>query len=110
MANFTATQKREHAVLNKIQNELAFFADRQMMTVSSSVNSTVPLAFNLDAFELIDGDIDFTPGSQQLTDSTESTACMNSQAPAVDHDSVNAGPDSLEWFSRLLQNAATRAS
>ena len=106
MANGTATQKREHAVLNKIQNELAFFADRQMMTVSTTADSTVPLAFNLDAFELFDGDIDFTPGSHQQA---ESAACL-SQAPAENHDSVSAGPDSLEWFSRLLQNAATRAS
>ena len=110
MANFTATQKREHAVLNKIQNELSFLSDRQTMAVSCPVNSTVPLAFHLDAFELIDGNIDFAPGSQQLSDGTDRTACMNSQAPAVDHDSVNAGPDSLEWFSRLIQNAAARAS
>lgn len=106
MANFTATQKREHAVLNKIQNELAFFAERPMMTVSNSTNTTVPLAFNLDAFELIDGDIDFTPGSHQPADAT----CVASHAPVDIHESVNAGPDSLEWFSALLQNAAARAS
>jgi hypothetical protein len=104
MANFTATQKREHAVLNKIQNELAFFADRQMMSVSNSTNTTVPLAFNLDAFEITDGDIDFTPGSVQAT---SDITCV-SQTPVQSHDSDSA-VDSLEWFSRLLQNAA-RAS
>ena len=107
MANFSAAQKREHAVLNKIQNELAFFQDRQTMTVASSANSSVPHVFNLDAFELTDGDIDFTPGSQQPpTDATYAA----SHAPVENHDSVDAGPDSLEWFSRLLQNAAARAS
>jgi hypothetical protein len=107
MANFSAAQKREHAVLNKIQNELAFFQDRQSMTVAGSINSSVPHVFNLDAFELIDGDFDFTPGSQQPTTDAIHAA---SHAPVENHDSVNAGPDSLEWFSRLLQNAAARAS
>ena len=106
MANFSAAQKREHAVLNKIQNELAFMADRQTMTVASSANSSVPLVFNLDAFELTDGNFDFTPGD--LHASTD-IARHGASLPAQKHDSDGAGPDSLEWFSRLLQNAA-RAS
>jgi hypothetical protein len=106
MANFSAAQKREHAVLNKIQNELGFCADRQVMTVANPVNSSVPPVFNLDAFELTDG-LDFTPGSQQQTPDATYAA---SYAPVENHDSVNAGPDSLEWFSTLLQNAAARAS
>lgn len=107
MSNFTAAQKREHAVLNKIQNELAFFADRQVMNVSSAASTSVPLVFNLDAFELIDGEFDFTPTNHQAK-SDYTSVCA--PAPAQSHESEGAGPDSLEWFSRLLQNAATRAS
>lgn len=107
MSNFTAAQKREHAVLNKIQNELAYFADRQVMNVSNAANSSVPLVFNLDAFELIDGDIDFTPGNHHAQPDFTSVCAP---APAQSHESDGAGPESLEWFSRLLQNAASRAS
>lgn len=103
MANFTAAQKREHAVLTKIQNELAFMADRQTMTVAGSTNSSVPLVFNLDAFELTDGNIDFTPASH------EAPADIPILGVSTPSQIDGAGPDSLEWFSRLLQNAA-RAS
>lgn len=106
MANFSAAQKREHAVLTKIQNELSFFQDRQTMTVASSANSSVPLAFNLDAFELTDGDIDFTPGNLH---GTADNVNHGASTQAQKHESDGAAPDSLEWFSRLLQNAA-RAS
>ncbi len=106
MANFSAAQKREHAVLNKIQNELAYFADKQTMTVANSANSSVPLVFNLDAFEITDG-IDFTPGCTQAPADIPSHGATT---PAQIHESDSAGPDSLEWFSRLLQNAAARAS
>ncbi len=106
MANFSAAQKREHAVLNKIQTELQFFADRQVMTVANEPDRSVPLVFNLDAFQLTDGNIDFTPGSLQAPQDN-SSLCATSLAPSPESDS--AGPDSLEWFSRLLQNAA-RAS
>lgn len=105
MANFSAAQKREHAVLTKIQTELEYFANKQVMTVASSVNSNVPLAFNLDAFQIIDGDIDFAPESYQ-SQSEISPSCSTA---VQDYAPENAGPDSLEWFSSLLQNAA-RAS
>jgi hypothetical protein len=107
MANFSAAQKREHAVLNKIQNELAFMADRQTMTVASSPVSSVPLIFNLDAFELTDGNIDFTPGNLHAP---ADIVNHGASTPAQKHESDGAGPDSLEWFSALLQNAAARAS
>jgi hypothetical protein len=103
MANFTATQKREHAVLTKIQNELSFFADRKVMNVASSAPTSVPLAFNLDAFELVDGDIDFTPAKMQAPQANTSDCAP---APMPFGESDGAAPQSLEWFSRLLQNAA----
>ena len=103
MANFTATQKREHAVLNKIQNELSYFADRRVMSVAANTQSSVPLAFNLDAFELVDGDIDFTPAQLQAPAANSSDYAP---APVPVKETDGAAPQSLEWFSRLLQNAA----
>lgn len=103
MANFTATQKREHAVLTKIQNELSFFADRSVMTVAANTPTSVPLAFNLDAFELVDGDIDFTPAELQVP---AANTLDYAPAPVQVKESDGAAPQSLEWFSRLLQNAA----
>jgi len=102
MANFTATQKREQAVLSKIQNELSFFADRRVMTVSNSAPSSVPLAFNLDAFELIDGELDFTPAMQAPSKNVSDSA----STPVPVRETDGSGTQSLEWFNRLLQNAA----
>lgn len=99
MANISATQKREHAVLNKMQTELAFFADRQKMTVAATSDASIPLAFNFDAFQLVDGEFDFTPSNNQSA-SMQSNDC----APTLSQE--GNGADSLEWFSRLLQNAA----
>lgn len=102
MASAAAIQKRESAVLGKIQTELAYFVDRGSMSVSGNKNAHVPEEFNLDSFQIVDGDSDFTPVYQVLN--TQEVDCSASP-PAGDERSGFS--ESLEWFGRLLETATS---
>ncbi len=96
MASEAAIQKRELAVLGKIQTELSFFVDRQTMSFGNRDNSSVPKEFNLDNFEIVD-------------DSVAINRADHSEHPAQWMAAQEQGPENLEWFSKIL-NAASSAA
>lgn len=104
MASAAAIQKREAAVLGKIQLELSFFVDRQAMSVTSTGNLNVPKEFNLDNFQICDGNIDFTPECH--LEKTQNIENLASPPASDDKDSFT---ESLEWFGRLLETASNAA-
>ncbi|CAN5405173.1 hypothetical protein BH10CYA1_BH10CYA1_00890 [soil metagenome] len=98
MASEAAIQKRELAVLGKIQTELAFFVDRQTMNFGNRDNS-VPKEFDFDSFEIIDDSV-----AKNLVDQSGKSEQDAQSMPAAEQ-----GPENLEWFSTLLKTASNAA-
>jgi hypothetical protein len=99
MASEAAIQKRELAVLGKIQTELAFFVDRQTMQFDR--DNSVPKEFDFDNFEIIDN----TPPRTRNEQWRQTEQCAQSMPAAA----AEEGPENLEWFAKLLSTASSAA-